>query len=115
AGRCAFAEEIGGDYFDYLPLPDGRVRVVVGDVSGHDPAASLLMANARAYLRAVNSPTTDLTAMLKLVNRFLCDDAQGRRFVTMFVCELSPQGAEVKYAGCGHAGLLVPANGATSS
>ena len=115
SGRCAFAEQIGGDYFDYLSLPDGRVRIVVADVSGHDPAASLLMANARAYLRAVNRSEVDLASMIRQVNRFLCDDAQGRRFVTMFCCEVSPARAEVHYVGCGHAGLLLPSTGQTTS
>ena len=115
AGRCDFAEEIGGDYFDYLPLPDGRVRIVVADVSGHDPAASLLMANARAYLRAVNDPTADLAEMMERVNRFLCDDAQGRRFVTMFACEVSPNSARVKFVGCGHAALMVSSHGPSTS
>jgi serine phosphatase RsbU (regulator of sigma subunit) len=107
AGRCAFAEAIGGDYFDYLSLPDGRVRIVVADVSGHDPGASLLMANARAYLRAVNAPELELDGMIQQVNRFLCDDAQGRRFVTLFACEVSPDRSEVRYVGCGHAALLI--------
>lgn len=115
AGRCAFAEAIGGDYFDYLTLPDGRLRIVVADVSGHDPAASLLMANARAYLRAVNSPSIELAAMFEQVNRFLCDDAQGRRFVTLFAAELSPDSGQVQYVGCGHAALLLAANGACRS
>jgi len=107
AGRCAFAEAIGGDYFDYLTLPDGRVRIVVADVSGHDPGASLLMANARAYLRAVNDPQLELSEMIQQVNRFLCDDAQGRRFVTLFACELRPDSSAMGYVGCGHAALLI--------
>ncbi|MBL8849073.1 MAG: PP2C family protein-serine/threonine phosphatase, partial [Planctomycetaceae bacterium] len=111
AGRCEFAEAIGGDYFDYLPLPDGRLRIVVADVSGHDPGASLLMANARAYLRAVTRPDVDLAAAIQQVNRFLCDDAHGRRFVTMFICEVAPGGDRVNYIGCGHAALLYSSSG----
>ena len=111
AGRCEFAEAIGGDYFDYMALPDGRFRIVVADVSGHDPGASLLMANARAYLRAVNRPDVDLAAAIQQVNRFLCDDAQGRRFVTMFVCEVTPASGKVSYIGCGHAALLFSSSG----
>jgi sigma-B regulation protein RsbU (phosphoserine phosphatase) len=111
AGRCEFVEAIGGDYFDYLKLPDGRLRIVVADVSGHDPGASLLMANARAYLRAVSSPTSDLATTIQQVNQFLCVDAQGRRFVTMFVCELTPGSPHVTYVGCGHAALWLSTDG----
>lgn len=115
AGRCAFAEAIGGDYFDYLTLPDGRVWIIVADVSGHDPGASLLMANARSYLRAVSLSSADLESAVRHVNRFLCDDGQGRRFVTLFAAALDPRSPLVEYIGAGHAALLVRADGRCES
>lgn len=92
AGECRFAEEIGGDYFDYLPLPDGSLRVVVADVSGHDPGASLLMANTRAYLRALSQSALPLEETAARLNEFLCHDAAGRRFVTLAMCQFTPSG-----------------------
>jgi serine phosphatase RsbU (regulator of sigma subunit) len=104
AGQCRFAEEIGGDYFDYLPLPDGSLRVVVADVSGHDPGASLLMANTRAYLRALSQSALPLEETVARLNEFLCHDAAGRRFVTLAMCQFAPsrKGSGFEYTAAGH-------------
>jgi hypothetical protein len=106
AGECRFAEEIGGDYFDYLPLEDGTLRVVVADVSGHDPGASLLMANTRAYLKALSHSAQDLAETIRELNAFLCHDAGGRRFVTLLACQLAPGADGFQYVAAGHAGYL---------
>lgn len=103
AGRCEFAESVGGDYFDYILLEDGAVRVVVADVSGHDAGASLLMANVRATLRALSRTSDDLQDTVSRLNAFLCEDTQGRRFVTMFLCQISPKSDVIQYLGAGHA------------
>jgi len=110
AGRCEFAEAVGGDYFDFIPLPDGRLRIVVADVSGHDAGASLLMVNTRAYLRAVSESGRTLAESMRRVNDFLVRDARGRRFVTMFACDLDQDGA-FEFAAAGHTGYLRHAGG----
>jgi hypothetical protein len=106
AGECRFAEEIGGDYFDYLPLDDGALRIVVADVSGHDPGASLLMANTRAYLKALSHTALDLATTVRELNEFLCRDAGGRRFVTLLACQFAPGADGFQYVAAGHAGYL---------
>ena len=52
AGRSLYCDETGGDYYDYIELPNRSLGVVVGDVSGHGVSAALLMASVRGYLRA---------------------------------------------------------------
>mgnify|MGYP002622071174 FL=1 len=114
AGRCDFAESVGGDYFDYITLDDGGVRIVVADVSGHDAGASLLMANVRSTLRALSRTSDDLEDAVARVNSLLCEDAQGRRFVTMFLCQISPGQETVRYLGAGHSAFWVNADGESS-
>jgi hypothetical protein len=70
-GVSAPAGATSGDYFDYFPLPDGRLGIVVGDVSGHGLGPALLMAATRAYLRALALTHAEPSALLTLANRVL--------------------------------------------
>lgn len=74
AGTCRPASEIGGDYYDFLELPDGRFGFAIGDVSGKGIPAALLMASLQASLRgqAVSGPM-DLAELMSNVNRLLYD------------------------------------------
>ena len=64
------AAQIGGDYFDYIPLPDGRVAIIVADVVGHGVAAALLMAKLSAETRfALFSEPTPAAAVTRLNER----------------------------------------------
>jgi serine phosphatase RsbU (regulator of sigma subunit) len=60
AGRCMTSGAVGGDYFDYLLMADGRQMVVVADVSGHNLASGMLMVSARATLRILAAVNTNL-------------------------------------------------------
>jgi serine phosphatase RsbU (regulator of sigma subunit) len=60
---------VGGDYFDFIPMPDGSLGLVIGDACGHGVGAGLLMATTRAYLRAFAQTNVDVGAILGLVNR----------------------------------------------
>src|SRR5262245_29372164 len=68
----------GGDYFDFIPLPDGTLGLVVGDVSGHGFGPALLMASTRAYVRGLAQTYVDPTEILTRANRVLAD-ATGRQ------------------------------------
>lgn len=102
AGRCRFAEVVGGDYFDYLRSSEAGLMVVLADVSGHDPGASLLMANTRAYLRTLTESSDDVSLIAARVNGYLSEDAGGRRFVTMFLARFDVTRHELHYVGAGH-------------
>ncbi len=95
------ADAIGGDYYDFLPLPDGSLGVAIGDVSGHGVGPALLMAEARALLRAFAQTQADVSTILGLVNRVLVPDVEGDRFITLLLAKLDPQRRSLVYASAG--------------
>jgi PAS domain S-box-containing protein len=102
-GGASFpAEAIGGDYYDYLALPDGSLGIAIGDVSGHGMAAALLMAEVRAYLRAFAHMQAEPDTILHLVNRIILPDIEGDRFITLLLARLDPQTRSFVYASAGH-------------
>ena len=72
------AEETGGDYFDYFPMPAGRVGVVVADVSGHGVGPALVMSQTRAYLQALLPLGLDVSELATRLNDFLIADEPRR-------------------------------------
>ncbi len=96
------AELTGGDYFDYIPLPDGGVGVAVGDVCGHGFGPSLLMATTRAYLRALALTNAHVADILYMANRALAADVDDGRFVTLFLARIDPAARTLVYANAGH-------------
>src|SRR5436190_24019112 len=74
AGASYPAEATGGDYFDYVPMADGCLGVVVADVTGHGVGAALLMAETRAYLRTMAVNATDVGETLTRINGVLAED-----------------------------------------
>jgi serine phosphatase RsbU (regulator of sigma subunit) len=110
AGGSFPAEATGGDYFDYIPMQDGSLAVVVGDVCGHGFGPALVMAELRAYLRAFLLTRTDVGEIVRLLNRALAGDTD--RFVTLFIAKLDPATRSLVYAGAGHLpGYLFDADG----
>ncbi len=106
------AEAIGGDYYDYLPLPDGSLGVAIGDVSGHGVGPALLMAEVRAYLRAFTQTHADVSRIVGLVNRTIAQDIEGDRFITLLVARLDPAARTLIYASAGHStGYVFDAGG----
>lgn len=102
AGMTCPAQATGGDYFDYVPMRDKCVGIVVGDVSGHGFGPALLMASTRAYLRAFAQTQSDLGELLSHVNRVLTLDMEDERFVTLFLARLDPRKRSLVYASAGH-------------
>ncbi len=102
----------GGDYFDYVPMTDDSLGIVIGDVSGHGFGPALLMAEIRAYLRAVALTRADVGDILGLLNRALCGDAPEDHFATLLLGRLDPQRRTFTYASAGHpSGFLLDAAG----
>jgi sigma-B regulation protein RsbU (phosphoserine phosphatase) len=107
------AEAIGGDYYDYLSLPDGSLAVAIGDVSGHGMGPALLMAEVRAYLRAFTQTEGDVSRIVGLVNRTIADDIEGDRFITLLVARLDPVARTLVYSSAGHStGYVLDERGA---
>jgi PAS domain S-box-containing protein len=116
AGTAFPADATCGDCFDFIPLSDGCLGIVVGDVSGHGFGPALLMAETRAYLRSLARTTSDLTEILKQLNAFLCDDTEDERFVTLMLVRLDPTKRSFVYASAGHVpGYLTDASGSVKT
>jgi sigma-B regulation protein RsbU (phosphoserine phosphatase) len=105
------ASQVGGDYFDYIMLPDGRVGIVVADVVGHGVAAALLMAKLSAETRfALLSEATPAAAVTRLNERICQTNMQ--RFVTMIMVVLDPAQHRATIVNAGHmAPILRRTNG----
>jgi sigma-B regulation protein RsbU (phosphoserine phosphatase) len=110
AGRSVPANSVGGDYFDFIPLRNGEIGLVVGDVCGHGVGPALVMAETRAYLRALALTHTDVGEILTLVNRILGEEKAGL-FLTMFFASLKAEQRRLTYAAAGHAAYLLEPTG----
>jgi serine phosphatase RsbU (regulator of sigma subunit) len=101
------ANKLGGDYFDYVHMPGGRLGVVVADVSGKGIAASLLMARLSAETRyCLASEPTPADAVGRL-NRIFCDASWQDRFVTFVLVVLDPARHEILIVNAGHMAPLL--------
>lgn len=103
AGMCRPALEVGGDYYDFLELEDGRLGLAVGDVSGKGISAALIMAGLRASLRSLtlDSPS-DLARMMEKVNRLVYEASSSNRYATFFFAIYDPKIGELQYVNAGH-------------
>jgi len=96
------AREVGGDFYDFLPLSDGCVGVIIGDVSGKGIAAALVMANTQSVLRAVALGSATPGELLAQVNEVLVAYIPPNMFVTCFCGILDPESGRLTYANAGH-------------
>jgi sigma-B regulation protein RsbU (phosphoserine phosphatase) len=112
AGVSHPAEATGGDYFDYVPMLNDGLGLVVGDVTGHGVGPALLMAETRAYLRIVGLNREDAGEVLTRANMVLADDVGYERFVTLILARLDAATRCLTYANAGHsAGLVLGPDG----
>jgi phosphoserine phosphatase RsbU/P len=108
AGASLYCEETGGDYYDFLPIGEDRLAVVVGDVSGHGVSAALLMATARALVMQRAALPGATAGIVGDVNRFLSLDTYDTgNFMTFFYCELTAGRHEVRWVRAGHEPALI--------
>jgi sigma-B regulation protein RsbU (phosphoserine phosphatase) len=97
------AHEIGGDYYDFLPLLEGRWGIAIGDVSGKGIGAALIMASLQASLRAqALHPHLDLSALVGDVNRLVFESSPTHFFASLFYAEYEPATRVLKYVNAGH-------------
>lgn len=101
AGLCIPAEKIGGDYFDFIPLPNNRLGVAVADVSGHGISAALLTTAFRGLLRTNAVKTTDPSRVAKAINQNLPDFCGDSGFVTAIYGFLDPTESTFTFVCCG--------------
>jgi PAS domain S-box-containing protein len=104
------ADEVSGDFYDVLTLADNSVGIVVADVCGHGLGPGLLMAQMQAHLRSIAELCSDPGEILSRANRFFARNQSGR-FVTMLLVSLDVVARSFGYAGAGHQGYVMSANG----
>ena len=96
------AREVGGDFYDVIPLPEGKVGFVVGDVTDKGVPAALVMAATRSVLRASAQRLVDPGETLERVNEHLCPDMPEKMFVTCLYGVLDPETGHFRFANAGH-------------
>lgn len=94
--------EVGGDYYDFIPIDDDRLGVVIADVSGKGISAALLMASLRAALLAEVQPGFDIAAMAGRLNAFVHRSTDSKSFITFFFGELDRRTGGLRYINAGH-------------
>ncbi len=96
------ARMVGGDFYDFLPLSDGKWGLVVADVADKGMPAALYMALSRTLLRAVARSRDDPAAILMRVNQLLLEDTHSDLFVTMWYAIWNPADGTLRYSSAGH-------------
>jgi serine phosphatase RsbU (regulator of sigma subunit)/anti-sigma regulatory factor (Ser/Thr protein kinase) len=96
------ARAVGGDFYDFVELTDGRLVIFVGDVTDKGVPAALLMATTRSILRAAAQRLAAPAAVLRRANEHLCGDIPPNMFVTCLCAVLDPESGRMTYANAGH-------------
>jgi len=102
AGHNLPCRTIGGDYFDFIPYDDGRVALVVGDVSGKGMPAAILMSSLQARVQMLRESRPDPASAVTLLNRNLAERCPIGKFITFFYALLDPETGVLNYSNAGH-------------
>lgn len=113
-GQCRPAREVGGDYYDFLELPGGRLGIAIGDVSGKGVGAALMMASLEASLRALASVVDDPAELMERINGLVYQASSANRYATLFYAQYDPASRRLSYVNAGHNPPVVLRNCAAS-
>jgi len=103
AGYCRPAEGVGGDYYDFIRLPNSCLGIAIGDVSGKGIAAALMMASLQASLRGQTiKPSATLSEMIQHINKLVFEASAVNRYATFFYSEYDPNQRTLRYVNAGH-------------
>ncbi|MDK9700576.1 MAG: SpoIIE family protein phosphatase [bacterium] len=102
AGMTKFCLDVAGDYYDIIPLEDGRTVLTVGDVMGKGAGAALLMANLQASLRTAVGGSISLSEMVFRINELIYRNTPPEQFITFFVGLFDPANKQLAYVNAGH-------------
>lgn len=101
-GSTRPANTVGGDFYDILQAPDGRILVAIGDVAGKGSPAALLMALLLAIFRTLADEGIDLGVLVERLNTQVVRHAPASRFITLFVAAFDPSSGRLQYVNAGH-------------
>src|SRR5688572_8441504 len=96
------AREVGGDFYDFIGLDDGRLGIVIGDVTDKGVPAALVMASTRSIIRGAAQRLSSPAEVLQRVNDLLCPDIPPNMFATCMYCILDPASGRLVYSNAGH-------------
>jgi sigma-B regulation protein RsbU (phosphoserine phosphatase) len=114
AGYNLPCRTVGGDYFDFFQLSDGKIAVVVGDVAGKGMPAAMLMSSLQARLQILVETDENPASIVTRLNKSISGNCPDNRFITFFLAIINPATGEIRYCNAGHnPPLLVKANGLT--
>jgi phosphoserine phosphatase RsbU/P len=102
AGKTIPAQLVGGDYFDFVPIDEKRLAIILGDVSGKGLPASLLMANLQATLRGQAIASASVDGCICRANKLLFDSTSPEKFATLFYAVLDTESHTLTYCNAGH-------------
>jgi phosphoserine phosphatase RsbU/P len=112
AGWYRPARQVGGDYYDLFPVQDGRLNLVVGDVSGKGMPAALMVSTLHSALRLLLDQAPFGPSLLERLNRHIAESSAANKFITMLLAELSPETGVLHYMNAGHnPGILLRRDG----
>jgi sigma-B regulation protein RsbU (phosphoserine phosphatase) len=106
SAMCVPAREVGGDYYDILPLPDGRYGLLIADVSGKGMSAALYMAELKGLILSLSQIHSSPRDLLISANRLISMHLDSRSFITMTYAVIDPAAGVMTYARAGHTPLL---------
>jgi len=95
-------DHLGGDYYDFLELPEGRLGLAIGDVSGKGVGAALMMASLEASLRALASVVDDPAELIERVSTLVYEASSANRYATLFYAQYDPGSRCLSYVNAGH-------------
>jgi len=102
AGYNSPCRTVGGDYYDFLAYPDGRVAIIVADVSGKGMPAALLMSSLQARVQVLFDDPTNLAALVARLNRIIVSNSPSNRFISFFFGLIDPGTGQITYVNAGH-------------
>lgn len=102
-GACRSALDVGGDYYDFIELPENKFGIAIGDISGKGIGASLMMASLQASLRgqAIHFKS-DLAGLMKQINSLVYEASTSNRYATFFYAQYEPSMRKLTYVNAGH-------------
>ncbi len=112
AAACVPAREVGGDYYDFLPLDDCRFGVLIADVAGKGTSAALYMAELKGLVLSLSRIHTSPRELLMSANRIIASNLDARSFITMTYAVIDLKERTMTYARAGHTPLMYVPGGA---